>query len=163
MAKVNEKLGTDYDLFNYYGAPDAERVIVAMGSVNDVAEEVIDYLTARGEKIEQIPQIAIKLNRFEPMALLMAREFCPLREAVIVTEHSGRLVPIATIVIPIISVGTRSRLATLTLPSTKKSAPFIRSTKPIISSKKVNNNLKSISYPAFPGYLTEFLHYHGVK
>ena len=51
MAKVNEKLGTDYDLFNYYGAPDAERVIVAMGSVNDVAEEVIDYLTARGEKV----------------------------------------------------------------------------------------------------------------
>ena len=51
MAKVNEKLGTNYDLFNYYGAEDAERVIVAMGSVNDVAEEVIDYLTARGEKV----------------------------------------------------------------------------------------------------------------
>ncbi len=51
MAKVNEKLGTDYDLFNYYGAPDAERVIVAMGSVCDVAEEVIDYLTAAGEKV----------------------------------------------------------------------------------------------------------------
>ena len=51
MKKVNEKLGTDYDLFNYYGAPDAERVIVAMGSINDVAEEVIDYLTAKGEKV----------------------------------------------------------------------------------------------------------------
>ena len=51
MAKVNEKLGTNYDLFNYYGAEDAERVIVAMGSVNDVAEEVIDYLTAKGEKV----------------------------------------------------------------------------------------------------------------
>jgi pyruvate-ferredoxin/flavodoxin oxidoreductase len=51
MAKVNEKLGTDYDLFNYYGAPDAERVIVAMGSFCDVAEEVIDYLTAAGEKV----------------------------------------------------------------------------------------------------------------
>ena len=51
MAKVNEKLGTNYDLFNYYGAPDAERVIVAMGSINDVAEEVIDYLTAKGEKV----------------------------------------------------------------------------------------------------------------
>ena len=51
MKKVNEKLGTNYDLFNYYGAPDAERVIVAMGSINDVAEEVIDYLTAKGEKV----------------------------------------------------------------------------------------------------------------
>ena len=51
MDKVNAKLGTDYKLFNYYGAPDADRVIVAMGSICDVAEEVIDYLTARGEKV----------------------------------------------------------------------------------------------------------------
>ncbi len=51
MDKINEKIGTDYKLFNYYGAPDAERVIVAMGSVCDVAEEVIDYLTAKGEKV----------------------------------------------------------------------------------------------------------------
>ena len=51
MNKVNAKLGTDYKLFNYYGAPDAENVIVAMGSICDVAEEVIDYLTAKGEKV----------------------------------------------------------------------------------------------------------------
>ena len=51
MGKVNEKLGTDYQLFNYYGAADADRVIVAMGSICDVAEEVIDYLTAQGEKV----------------------------------------------------------------------------------------------------------------
>ena len=51
MGKVNEKLGTDYKLFNYYGAPDADRVIVAMGSICDVAEEVIDYLCAQGEKV----------------------------------------------------------------------------------------------------------------
>ena len=51
LGKVNEKLGTDYQLFNYYGAPDADRVIVAMGSICDVAEEVIDYLTAAGEKV----------------------------------------------------------------------------------------------------------------
>ncbi len=51
MDKVNAKLGTDYKLFNYYGAPDAERIIIAMGSVCDVAEEVIDYLTAKGEKV----------------------------------------------------------------------------------------------------------------
>ncbi len=51
MAKVNAKLGTDYQLFNYYGAPDADRVIIAMGSICDVAEEVIDYLNAHGEKV----------------------------------------------------------------------------------------------------------------
>ena len=51
MKKVNEKLGTDYDLFNYYGAADADRVIIAMGSICDVAEEVIYYLTAKGEKV----------------------------------------------------------------------------------------------------------------
>ncbi len=51
MDKVNAKLGTDYKLFNYYGAPDAERVIVAMGSFCDVAEEVIDYMNAAGEKV----------------------------------------------------------------------------------------------------------------
>ena len=51
MGKVNAKLGTNYQLFNYYGAPDADRVIVAMGSICDVAEEVIDYLTAQGEKV----------------------------------------------------------------------------------------------------------------
>ncbi len=51
MDKVNEKLGTDYKLFNYYGAPDADRVIIAMGSVCDVCEEVIDYMNANGEKV----------------------------------------------------------------------------------------------------------------
>ena len=51
MDKINAKLGTDYQLFNYYGAPDADRVIVAMGSICDVAEEVIDYLNAHGEKV----------------------------------------------------------------------------------------------------------------
>ena len=51
MAKVNAKLGTDYQLFNYYGAADADRVIIAMGSICDVAEEVIDYLNAHGEKV----------------------------------------------------------------------------------------------------------------
>ncbi len=51
MGKVNEKLGTDYQLFNYYGAADADRVIIAMGSICDVAEEVIDYMNAHGEKV----------------------------------------------------------------------------------------------------------------
>ena len=51
MDKVNAKIGTNYSLFNYYGAPDAERVMVAMGSICDTAEEVIDYMNANGEKV----------------------------------------------------------------------------------------------------------------
>ncbi|MGN0448142.1 MAG: pyruvate:ferredoxin (flavodoxin) oxidoreductase [Acutalibacteraceae bacterium] len=63
MGKVNAKLGTDYKLFNYYGAADAERVIVAMGSFNDVAEEVVDYLTAMGEKVG-----LIKVRLYRPFS-----------------------------------------------------------------------------------------------
>ena len=51
MDKVNAKIGTNYKLFNYYGAEDAEQVIIAMGSVNDTIEETIDYLTAQGRKV----------------------------------------------------------------------------------------------------------------
>ena len=54
MAKINAKLGTDYQLFNYYGAPDADRVIIAMGSICNVAEEVIDYLNSHGEKVGMV-------------------------------------------------------------------------------------------------------------
>jgi len=68
MNKVNEKIGTDYKLFNYYGAPDAERVIIAMGSICDVAEEVIDYMLANGEKVGLIK---VRLYRpFVPAKLL---------------------------------------------------------------------------------------------
>ena len=51
MGKINAKIGTNYQLFNYYGAPDADRVIISMGSICDVAEEVIDYLNAHGDKV----------------------------------------------------------------------------------------------------------------
>ncbi len=51
MDKVNEKIGTDYKPFNYYGAPDAQEIIVAMGSVCEAAEEVVDYLNAKGKKV----------------------------------------------------------------------------------------------------------------
>ena len=50
MDKVNAKIGTDYKLFNYYGAADADRVIIAMGSVCETIDETIDYLMAKGEK-----------------------------------------------------------------------------------------------------------------
>ena len=63
MDKVNAKLGTDYKLFNYYGHPEADRVIVAMGSICDVAEEVIDYLNAHGEKVG-----LVKVRLYRPFA-----------------------------------------------------------------------------------------------
>ena len=63
MGKVNEKLGTNYQLFNYYGAPDADRVIIAMGSICDVTEEVIDYMNAHGEKVG-----LIKVRLYRPFA-----------------------------------------------------------------------------------------------
>ena len=70
MDKINAKLGTDYKLFNYYGHPEADRVIVAMGSICDVAEEVIDYLNAHGEKVGLVK---VRLYRpFAPEKLLEA-------------------------------------------------------------------------------------------
>src|SRR5574344_1231947 len=63
MDKINEKLGTDYQLFNYYGAADADRVIIAMGSVCDVTEEVIDYMNAHGEKVG-----LLKVRLYRPFA-----------------------------------------------------------------------------------------------
>ena len=63
MDKVNAKLGTNYQLFNYYGAADADRIIIAMGSICDVAEEVIDYLNANGEKVG-----LVKVRLYRPFA-----------------------------------------------------------------------------------------------
>ena len=70
MDKVNAKIGTDYKLFNYYGAADAEHVLVAMGSVNDTIEETIDYLLAQGKKVGVVK---VRLYRpFSAKALLEA-------------------------------------------------------------------------------------------
>ncbi len=63
MNQVNAKAGTDYKPFNYYGAPDADRIIVAMGSVCDAAEEVVDYLNAAGEKVG-----IVKVRLYRPFA-----------------------------------------------------------------------------------------------
>ena len=78
MAKINNCLGTDYQLFNYCGAPDAERVIVAMGSVCDAAEEVVDYLTARGEKVG-----LVKVRLFRP--------FCPEKLLAAIPESAKKI------------------------------------------------------------------------
>jgi pyruvate-ferredoxin/flavodoxin oxidoreductase len=63
MNKVNAKIGTDYKLFNYYGSPDAEKVLIAMGSVCDTIDETIDYLMAAGEKIG-----VVKVRLFRPFS-----------------------------------------------------------------------------------------------
>ena len=72
MNKVNAKLGTDYKLFNYYGAPDAEKIIIAMGSICDVAEEVIDYMIANGEKVG-----LVKVRLYRPFSAKKLAEAIP--------------------------------------------------------------------------------------
>ena len=78
MGKINAKLGTDYQLFNYYGAPDADRVIIAMGSICDVAEEVIDYMNAHGEKVG-----LVKVRLYRP--------FCPEKLLAAIPETAKKL------------------------------------------------------------------------
>ncbi|HNX99884.1 MAG TPA: pyruvate:ferredoxin (flavodoxin) oxidoreductase [Oscillospiraceae bacterium] len=78
MARINAKLGTDYRLFNYCGAPDADRVLVAMGSVCDTAAEVVDYLNARGEKVG-----LVKVRLYRP--------FCPDRLAAAIPPTARRV------------------------------------------------------------------------
>ena len=63
MDKINAKLGTDYKLFNYYGAPDAEHIIIAMGSVNDTIEETVDYLNQAGGKVG-----VVKVRLYRPFS-----------------------------------------------------------------------------------------------
>ncbi len=64
MDKVNAEIGTNYKLFNYYGAPDAEHVIVAMGSVNDTIEETIDYMLKQGKKVG-----LVKVRLYRPFSV----------------------------------------------------------------------------------------------
>ena len=72
MDKINAKIGTNYKLFNYYGAADAERVIIAMGSVNDTIEETIDYLTGKGEKVG-----VVKVRLYRPFSAKALIEAIP--------------------------------------------------------------------------------------
>ena len=72
MDKVNAEIGTDYKLFNYYGAPDAEQVIVAMGSVNDTIEETIDYLLKQGKKVG-----LVKVRLYRPLSSTEQRSPAP--------------------------------------------------------------------------------------
>ena len=83
----------------------------------------------------------IRLKMLEPTALLTARALLPAMEAVTLTAVSGRLVPMATMVMPMISDGTWKCLAILLLPSTKASAPFTRNAKPMMSSTTAKGTL----------------------
>jgi pyruvate-ferredoxin/flavodoxin oxidoreductase len=64
MGKINEIRGTNYKLFNYYGAPDADRVIIAMGSVDETVEETVDYLNSKGEKVG-----LLKVRLYRPFSI----------------------------------------------------------------------------------------------
>jgi len=72
MDKVNKKIGTDYKLFNYYGAKDADRIIIAMGSVCDTIDETIDYLVAKGEKVG-----VVKVRLYRPFSAKALIEAIP--------------------------------------------------------------------------------------
>ncbi|MBR5337395.1 MAG: pyruvate:ferredoxin (flavodoxin) oxidoreductase [Lachnospiraceae bacterium] len=72
MDKINKKLGTDYKLFNYYGAKDADRIIIAMGSVCDTIDETIDYLVAKGEKVG-----VVKVRLYRPFSAKALVEAIP--------------------------------------------------------------------------------------
>ena len=72
MGKINEVTGRNYQLFNYYGAPDADRVIIAMGSVCETLTEVVDYLTERGEKVG-----FVQVHLYRPFSLEKLLEKIP--------------------------------------------------------------------------------------
>lgn len=97
--------------------------------------------TGRRDKKAQIPTTTRPLNIFDPTTLLMAISLLPPSAALILTDASGALVPMATIVRPMMTLGTFKILASEELPSTKKSAPFTKSTKP------TSNNTYSIRVP----------------
>ena len=87
MDKVNEKIGTDYKLFNYYGAEDAEHVIIAMGSVCDTIDETIDYLMARGEKVG-----VVKVRLYRPFVAEALIDAIPetVKRSPFLTEQRSR-------------------------------------------------------------------------
>ena len=83
MDKVNEKIGTDYKLFNYYGAEDAEHIIIAMGSVNDTIEETIDYLAAAGKKVG-----VVKVRLYRPFCAQALIDAIPETEQISVLDRT---------------------------------------------------------------------------
>ena len=101
-------------------------------SENGISLFIVSFATFTVAIIAHTPITTIRLNILEPTTLLTASSLLPVIDADTLTAVSGSEVPIATIVSPIIIDGTCSLFATLELPSTKKSAPLISSTNPII-------------------------------
>ena len=102
----------------------------AQQAENGISLRIVSFLTTTGVSNAQTPITTIRLKILDPIALLTANVLLPASDAVTLTAVSGRLVPMATIVSPIMMDGTEKRLAILELPSTKKSAPLIKRTKP---------------------------------
>ena len=101
--------------------------------------------------MEQTPTTTIRLKILEPTTLLTASSLLLTSDAVTLTAVSGRDVPIATMVRPMMIGGTFSRFAILELPSTKKSAPFIRKAKPI--TRKTNTRIRGELFTRFSIFL----------
>ena len=107
---------------------------------NGISLRIVSLATLTVANIAHTPMTTIRLKILEPTTLLTASSLLPARDADTLTAVSGRDVPIATMVSPIMIDGTCSRFATLELPSTKKSAPLISSTKPITRNTSTRAN-----------------------
>lgn len=88
MNKVNEKIGSDYKLFNYYGAEDADEVIIAMGSVCDTISETVDYLNANGRKVGLVK---VRLTDLSVLSTWLQLFLQQLRRFLFLTEQKNRV------------------------------------------------------------------------
>ena len=120
-----------------YPSPSRSRAQMMESGISLV---IVSLFTMIGVIRAHIPTTNIRLKIFEPTTLLTASSLLCARDAVTLTAVSGRDVPIATIVSPMIMDGTFSLCAILELPSTKKSAPFIRNTNPITRNTSTSAN-----------------------
>ena len=124
---------------------------------NGISLRMVSFCTRIGVRMEQTPTTTIRLKILEPTTLLTASSLLLTSDAVTLTAVSGNDVPIATIVRPMMIGGTFSLFAILELPSTKKSAPFIRNTKPI--TRKTNTRISGELFTRFSIFLLTFCFY----
>ena len=135
-----QTIPSSFDICCFVFAKMNKRILL----INKIPQSIIDsFSTCSGERMAENPRINKMLNRLEPIAFPSARPLSPFLVATMEVTSSGREVPIATMVSPIMIDGTCILFATLELPSTKKSAPLISSTKPITrnTSTKANGAL----------------------
>ena len=135
--------------FSINGSPTAPSVSRDIPMESGKSRFMITGSMGSGCIIAQMPSTPRRLNIFEPVTLLRAISFAPLSAAEVLTASSGALVPIATIVRPMITPGTLKFFARAELPSTKKSAPLIRARKPTASRSIFKNSSIFIHFPLF--------------